>query len=203
MEPSNQLESLFQDAKILHLRKGEKLHNPMEKCKSLGFVKMGRLGLSRVLSSGKEILINDFCPGDLYAELMVLSGETYPGWITALEDSTVMELDLPRLLQLLQDSDILSFFFSSISHKVISLTNTIEILSQKTVKQKISYYLISISPGTVCENVSSLATRLGCSREALSRVLSELEHDHIISRDGNLIRVLDETLIEHILFEDH
>lgn len=193
---------LFKSGKTIYLSSGEKLHSPMEKCTSLGFVKNGHLGLSRVLSSGKEILINSFVPGDLYAELIVFSGESYPGWLTALEDTTVIELDLKSLLHILQDQSILLSFLSGISQKVVSLANTIEILSQKTVKQKIAYYMLSIADKKISESITSLAARLGCSREALSRALSDLESDGILQKQGAHIIILNELNLEGILFDD-
>lgn len=193
---------LFKTGRTINLSRGEKLHTPMENCTSLGFVKSGRLGLSRVLSSGKEILINSFLPGDLYAELIVFSGESYPGWLTALEDTSVIELDLNSLLQILQDQSILLSFLSGISQKVISLTNTIEILSQKTVKQKIAYYMLALPDGSFTESITGLAARLGCSREALSRALSSLESNKILQKKGVYISILNESELEAILFDD-
>jgi CRP/FNR family transcriptional regulator, dissimilatory nitrate respiration regulator len=193
---------LFKSGRTINLSRGEKLYSPMDECTSLGFVKSGHLGLSRILSSGKEILINSFIPGDLYAELIVFSGESYPGWLTALEDTTVVELDLKSLLQILQDQGILLSFLSGISQKVISLTNTIEILSQKTVKQKIAYYMLSLSDGYLNESITGLAARLGCSREALSRALSDLESDEILQKQGVHISIINEVELEGILFDD-
>jgi CRP/FNR family transcriptional regulator, dissimilatory nitrate respiration regulator len=197
------LQSLFNDGKFIKLARGETLHTPMEPCKSLGLVQKGRLGLTRLLSSGKSILINDFNPGDLYAELIVFSGENYPGWISAIEKTQVVELDLKNLLVLLKDSNTLVSFLAGISNKVINLTNTIEILCQKTVRQKISYYLLSNSGEGVSSSVSDLASRLGCSREALSRALSELVKDEVISRRRDTISIADETALENILFADN
>ena len=193
-------QKLFSGGKAIELARGEMLHTPMETCKSLGLVQKGRLGLTRLLSSGKSILINDFNPGDLYAELIVFSGEKYPGWISAIEKTQVVELDLKSLLVLLKDSNTLFPFLAGISNKVINLTNTIEILCQKTVKQKISYYLLSISGEGVFDSISGLASRLGCSREALSRALNELVKDKVISRGMNTISIADEAALEDILF---
>ena len=114
----------------------------------------------------------------------------------------MVELDLKSLLVLLKDSNTLFPFLAGISNKVINLTNTIEILCQKTVKQKISYYLLSISREGVFDSISGLATRLGCSREALSRALNELVKDKVISRGKNTISIADEAALEDILFAD-
>ena len=197
------LQSMFSGGKVIELTRGETLHSPMEPCRSLGLVQKGRLGLTRLLSSGKSILINDFNPGDLYAELIVFSGKNYPGWLSAIEKSRVVELDLTKLLLLLKNGDVLFSFLAGISEKVINLTNTIEILSQKTVKQKVSYYLLS-NPGTgVSDSISGLASRLGCSREALSRALSELVKVNAISKARSTISIADEAALEDILFAEN
>jgi CRP/FNR family transcriptional regulator, dissimilatory nitrate respiration regulator len=197
------VQNLFSGGKVIELARGETLHTPMEPCRSLGLVQEGRLGLTRLLSSGKSILINDFNPGDSYAELIVFSGDSYPGWITAIEKSRVVELGLASLLSLLKNSNTLFSFLASISEKVINLTNTIEILSQKTVKQKVSYYLLS-NPGTgVSDSISGLASRLGCSREALSRALSELVKVNAISKARSTISIADEAALEDILFAEN
>lgn len=198
------LESLFQKGKIIELVKGEVLHSPLDTCKAIGFIKNGKLRLSRTLSTGKEIYINQFETGDVFGEMIVFSAEKYPGWLTAVKPTTVIELDLKHLLIHLQNSEALISFFRGISHKITELTNTIEILSQKTIKQKIAHYLIVQSrpePNPPI-SVSNLAKRLGCSREALSRALSELAGQNMISREKDSITMTKQSLLEEILYSD-
>jgi hypothetical protein len=40
----------------------------------------GRLRLSRVLSSGKEIVLKEFYPGEMFGELIVFTQGKYPGF---------------------------------------------------------------------------------------------------------------------------
>lgn len=198
------LESLFENGKISELTKGDVLHSPLNTCKAIGFIKSGQLRLSRTLSTGKEIYLNQFKPGDVFGEMIVFSGEKYPGCLTAMEPTIVVELDLEHLLIHLKDSETLISFFKGITHKITDLTNTIEILSQKTVQQKIANYLIIQSSSELNPpiTVSNLAKQLGCSREALSRAISEMSKEHLIHKENDRITMIEQSLLEELLYSD-
>jgi len=198
------MEPLFQNGKIIELSRGEVLHSPLDTCRAIGFIKSGKIRLSRTLSTGKEIYLNQFNQGDVFGEMIVFSAEKYPGWLTASEPTTVIELDLKYLLVHLQNSETLISFFKGISHKITDLTNTIEILSQKTIKQKIAHYLITQKKTETAPpiKVSNLARRLGCSREALSRALSEMTRQKLIIREKDLITVTEQSLLEDLLYSE-
>ncbi len=193
--------NLFKLGKIKRLKKGEVLHNPTDKCVALGRVEGGNLKFSRILSNGKEIVIREFCPGELFAELIVFTGEYYPGWLIASEDSYVTEVPLPPLLEYLKESDSLISFISGISQKLSHLSKTIEILSLKTIRQKIAYTLLlhQRSEFEIPPNISEYAVRLGCSREAVSRALAEMESEKIIIRDDKDIKIAQLELLEDLL----
>ncbi len=196
-----QPEVLFEKGKTIKLSKGGVLHSPLEKCRAIGFVKSGTLRLSRILTSGKEIYINEFKEGEIFAEMLVFSSENYPGWLIASEETTVIELKLNHLLEFLKEDETLISFFKEIYSKISDLTNTIEILSQKTVKQKIAHYLLTQrnqnnqSP----VSVTGISKKLGCSREALSRSISELVNRKIIKQTKNSIQIKNRVLLEDLL----
>lgn len=194
-------EALFEKGKTVKLSREEVLHSPMDACSAIGYVKSGKLRLSRILTSGKEIYINEFKEGEIFAELIVFSSENYPGWLIASEETTVIELKLNHLLTFLKDDVALISFFKEISGRVTALTNTIEILSQKTIKQKIAHYLLRESDEEdqtpVC--IRDLSKKLGCSREALSRSISELVSRKIIRQIKNTILITDRVLLEELL----
>jgi CRP-like cAMP-binding protein len=192
-------DELFKHGRIIELQKGEVLHSDYDGCRALGKVVSGKLRLSRPLTSGREILLKEFKSGEIYAELIVFSGENYPGWLIASESSTVIEVDYQHVLEHLSDRAALINFISSISKKLSHLTNKIEIMSMKTVKQKVAFLLLSengLSGLSVTENADILA----CSREALSRALSELEFGGIIEREQNNIKIKNRRALE-ALFE--
>jgi len=188
-------DELFENGKVIKLQKGEVLHTDHDKCTSLGKVISGKLRLSRPLTSGREIILKEFEPEELFAELIVFSGENYPGWLIASESSTVTEVDYHHILEYLDDRDSMVTFICGISKKLNHLTNKIEIMSLKTVKQKIAFSLFSMSPLCVT-SVTETANALGCSREALSRALTELEQEGAIVRQDGELRITERRVLE-------
>ncbi len=189
---------LFRQGRQIELARGDVLHDVHDECKALGKIIKGKLRLSRILSSGREITFKEFIPGEIYAELLVFTGEPYPGWLIASENSTVIEVEFSHVLELLGNSVALIEFMSGVSRKTNHLANKIEILSFKTVKQKIAFYLLTEN-NPVISSVSGLSDNLACSREALSRALSEMAGNGIITRDGKDIRIKDKTELEKLL----
>ena len=206
MKNINREEALFKQGKYIKLEKGEVLHNSHETCKALGRVEKGKLRFSRILSSGKEIFLKEFQPGEMFAELIVFTGKKYPGWLIASEPTLIVEVKLSHLLEYLTEKEALVSYISGISRKMAHLSNTIEIMSMKTVKQKIAFFLLSnekteekISTGsTVYINVTHLAGLLGCSREAASRALSEMESEKMIIRGRSSIQIIQKELLENL-----
>lgn len=192
-------DSLLKQGKYTTLKQGEVLHSSDDICRSLGRVEKGVIRISRILRSGKEVVLKELYPGEYFAELIVFSGEKYPGWLIASEDTVVVEVGLNILLNYLKNEDSIRLFLSGISQKVTELTNSIEILSLKTIKQKLAYLML-YNENRLKEpvNISLLSLKLGCSREALSRAISEMESNKMISKKDGCMRISDEGLIDNL-----
>ncbi|HAK46200.1 MAG TPA: hypothetical protein DCO79_09830 [Spirochaeta sp.] len=187
---------LFNDGRTINLSAGEVLHDVHDSCSALGKVVGGKLRLSRLLSTGREIIIKEFVPGEIFAELLVFTGDNYPGWLIATIDSEIVEVDRGRVMEHLKDPKSLLSYISGISLKMNHLSDKIEIMSLKTVAQKIAYCLLT--DGVLSLSVTRTADYLGCSREALSRAISELEKDGMIERRGRTIIPVDKLRLENL-----
>lgn len=191
-------DGLFEGGKIIDLQKGEVLHDIHDSCRTLGKVLSGGLRLSRILSTGREIVLKEFKPGEIYAELIVFTGDNYPGWLIASSDTSVVEAEYTHVLEYLGDKNALISFITSISKKMNHLTNQIEIMSLKSVKQKVAFMLLT--EGVVeMSSITFTASVIGCSREALSRALSDMEGAGLIERSGHSIIIADKLSLEEIL----
>jgi len=191
-------DELFEHGRIIELSRGDVLHDVHDECKSLGKILKGKLRLSRLLSSGREIILKEFGPGEIYAELLVFTGERFPGRLSASSKTSVAEVNLKHVLEHLTDRNALITFMSEISRKTAHLANKIEILSLKTVKQKIAFSLLT-EDKIFLSSVSEFSDNIGCSREALSRALTELEQGNVITRQGNYLRIADKQALEDLL----
>ena len=201
--------SLFDHGTFIELAKGEVLHRSDEPCQAMGLVLSGEIRLSRMLSTGKELYLKAFRSGDLFAELIIFTGENYPGWLKATELSRIVEVRLPQVLEYLNDRNALVSFFTEIAGKMTHLSHMIEVQSLKTVRQKIAFSLIYGNTGNVksdssdeCRfdiNVSRFAEYLDCSREAVSRALSKMESEGMIIRTGGFLSIKDRTKLDGLL----
>ncbi len=192
------MDKLFKNGLYTKLIQGDVIHSPRELCKYIGKVEEGSIRLCRILRSGKEIVIKEFHPGDIFADLMVFSGEKYPGWFIASEDSVISEVDLSSLLNYLNEEDCLLQFLTNVSYKVSGLTNTIEVLSLKTVRQKIAYMLLYNSSKTESLTISTLASKIGSSREAVSRGISAMCRDNLISKEAGKVVIINQESLEDL-----
>ena len=192
------LKPLFSNARELSVERNEVLHRPDEKCVSLGYVLSGRLVMKKYLSNGKGLYLTKFNPGDMYGELLVLSGENYRGWLTAEEPAIVLELSRHALDELLADPAFKQLYFHEISERVSRMTERIEILSYTKVSDRLILYFLNHfeKESSLNINISTLADELNCSREALSRAVSELGKEKALIKEGNKITLLDLLLLE-------
>lgn len=196
----------FQQGRRINLARGDVLHTPNEKCRSLGRVISGSLRLTRILPSGREVVVREFLPGDLYGELLVFHRDPYPGWLTAPVPSVVREVPLSRLLEHLQNPEMLVDFMGGISRKMIHLGDTIEILSLKTVNQRIAHVLLTRpAPETPWPegggrfSVTGMAAGIGCSREAVSRALGQMKQAGLVELKNRRLVITDPEGLEAIL----
>jgi len=192
---------LFSQGEPLDLSKGEVLHRSDETCRAMGLVLSGEIRLSRVLSSGKEIFLKNFRVGDLFADLIVFTAEHYPGWLIASEPSRVVEVKRSRVLEFIGGSDALISYLFSVSQKMTHLSRTIEILSLKTVRQKIAFSLLNVKPGNqgMQINVTRFAEDLNCSREAVSRALTAMESEGLLKRKDGFLFIRDKVMLESLI----
>lgn len=171
----------------------------------MGFILSGMLRMTRIFSSGKELVIRSLSAGDMYGELVSFSAARYPCWIIASDHSSLFEIDVDYLYRYFKKSDFVKAFMQDISSKSAGLNSTIEYLSLKTVKQKIAYYLISSekqqSEFVLEKSLTDFAAKIGSSREAVSRALSELQSSGAIEKDRNVVTITDRDALEDLLFE--
>jgi CRP-like cAMP-binding protein len=137
----------------------------------------------------------------MFGELLALAGGNYRGWLIAEEPSRIRELGRLELISLLNKEQFRQFYFNEISRRVTKMTEKIEILSHQKILDRLVLFLLQQNRGSgpFRFNVTGTAEVLDCSREALSRALSELERTGAVRREQNLITIIDEPALEELL----
>ena len=189
------------EIKTKHFTKGEFIFVAGQEIQSLVGINSGLAKMYYMDHFGNEFTLRILSPGSIIGHRNVLDGDTFAGYVQVLEDAEVCFLPKPVFLQLLDEE-------LSVNKKIIEMLcsdlrlakEIIANLSLKDVKHRICSILIKLhkqfsQPGSDEINAEisreDFAKLVGVARESLSRSLSELVSEGIISIEKKKIKVLD------------
>ncbi len=135
--------------------------------------------------------------GGFFGDALVFaSKQECPTNIVTASKSTVMFVSYGSLLLLCEiDEVFLKNFLRSLSDKIFLLNEKIKILSYPSVRQRLCYFLIKQSELQQTEDVILNVTReelselIGIARPSISRELSRMVENNLISVDGKHISI--------------
>jgi hypothetical protein len=128
------------------LWKGEVMVNEGDDCTQLGIVAAGQLALQKYSSNGDFVTLGLLGPGDSFGEDLIFgSNHVYPNTIEAVTNAKVITLSKEVLKSMLPGNpDLLQNFMRFLSDRVQAQNRRISILSQRSLRKKISAYLLDL-----------------------------------------------------------
>ena len=187
---------------------GEMVFSEGEPCAGLFVVESGSVRIFKSSAAGREQVLSVEGPGGSIAELPVFDGGNYPASVIAIEDTVLLFVSR-------QDFQALCLAHPQVSLKVLKvvggrlrrLVGIIEELSFTTVRHRLSAYLLrmakkegrKVAQGveiTLPTNNQELAAQIGTVRELVSRNLSRLQAEGLISIDGRTLVLRDTKALE-------
>jgi len=167
-----------------------------DKPQYVGVVLAGQLYIIREDYNGNRSLVAAATPGDIFAEALCCAGVSEsPVTVMAGADSTVMSLRFQRILQICPNTcafhtKLIENMLRLIAKKNLQLQSRMEIVSLKSVREKVMRYLESLMPIqghhiTVPFNREELANFLCVERSALSHELARMKKDGVIEYRKN------------------
>ncbi len=181
---------------------GELLFHEADACAGLFVIESGNVRIFKSSASGREQVLSVDGPGSSIAELPVFDGGKYPASAAAVNE--VAALFVSR-----QDFHAMCLVHPQVSLKVLrivgkrlrTLVGIIEELSFTTVRSRLISLLVkfarqqSDAPGPVKITLPSsnqeLAAHIGTVRELVSRNMSRLQAEGLISIDGRQVTIPD------------
>lgn len=159
-------------------------------CEYAGIVIKGQLIIKSYSLEGKEIIYNIINENEMFGNNLLFSNEPlYKGNVVALKDTNVALIDKEHLLEILKNNDdFLMAYLAKQANNTKNLNEKIKLLSFSSAEERFLYYLKSHSNVIKYNTVTSLAKELSLQRETLSRLLSRLEKNNIITITENEIK---------------
>lgn len=167
-----------------------------ENCLGLGIILSGQLTISTLSNNDKEYTINIIDENDIFGEnLLFTDNNKYLGDGIATKNLRIIIIKKELLLEMFSDKIFLENYLHLIANKNTKLRQRLKLLSQKTIEDRIMFYLYSeqkrLKTKTIpILNKEILANTLNIPRPSLSRELIKLKEKGLIDYAKYFIKIL-------------
>ena len=159
------------------------------------FVLSGSISISTFTILNNEYNIRLLKENDSFGEFLIFSDKPYSlGTITALKETTIAFINKNDLIKIMQENEqFLLFFLNKMNNDALMLENRIKVLAQKSIKERILFYIKERSDSSNIIYITSkkdLAEYINIPRPSLSRELINLKDEGIIDFGRHYIKIL-------------
>ena len=167
----------------------------------------GKVKIFRSSPDGREVVLHLFGPGEMFGEVAVLQGGTFPASAQALEASRLITLPRRDMLAHLGKNPTLALnMMGALSARLRTFSAKIEALALLETPQRLAAYLLhesELRDGAqrfrLDVSKGLLAAILGTARETLSRCLARMAEQGAVQFDGRDIHIVDHAYLENLV----
>jgi cAMP-binding proteins - catabolite gene activator and regulatory subunit of cAMP-dependent protein kinases len=201
-----QLMQLFSTEKysINKYTKGQIIHLQDEVCLAMDIVLEGEVSVQKIDSAGNILKIVAFYGEEVIgANLLFSNRNTYPMTIVSESKSVILHIYKELVLELCHANILfMSRLMTIIADKTLVLTDKIDVISLKTISQRIidylryQFYIQNSYTIRLSITKKELAQRLGIQRSSLSRELQKMRQKGLLEYDSKTITIKEHSIIQ-------
>jgi CRP/FNR family transcriptional regulator len=195
------LEAIARSAIPRNYNAGQVIYIEGEPAATLFVLVSGWVKATRMSPEGREQSISVLRPGEIFGDIAVFTGSSYPGTVVALEEAEVWAIDGVTFLDLVtRYPSLASAVIRHLAERVIYFIGLVEDLSLRSVEARLANTLLKnaqtveghlVVPRRQWTTFDEMATRLGTVRDVLSRALHTLEGEQLLKVERHQIVLLD------------
>ncbi len=167
----------------------------------------GKVKIFRTALDGREAVLHVFGAGELFGEVAVFQGGKFPATAQCVESGQTLFLPREALVRGIAAEPALAMnLLAALSWRLREFVNKVEALTLMETPQRLAAYLLHTSEenggkDTFQLDVSKvlLAGMLGTARETLSRCLTRMVEQGMITMDGRKVCILDKKLLQGLV----
>lgn len=190
------LSLLAESCRIINRKKGEVIFYQSDYSSDLYIVFDGCLKASLFNEEGEEFVITCFKKGDFFGELSLLDGETRSATIIVDENAILGVLSRNKFLELINNEPSIAIeMLRALAHRLRRTDAIIGSLAFLDVSERLLKLLQELAKSENAENRNGfyvikkytqkeLASRIGASREAISKAMKILFFKKYVLEDG-------------------
>lgn len=181
--------------------KGDVITTYMEKRKQICILLTGKADLIRYDFNGNKDIVDRFSKNDIFGEAFFPVNTNNELFVLATEDSEVLlflydDIQVKCRANCKFHSTLVSNLLELVLNNVVHQNTRIEILSKRTIREKLLSYFSILSNKNFTRNITipysltNLADYLSVDRSAMMREIKSLIDEGFISKNGNKIKLL-------------
>lgn len=194
-------ERLAAAATPCHFDAGQVIYVEGEPAESIYILESGWIKATRMTREGREQAMMFLRPVEIFGDIAVFTGTTYPGTAVALEAVEVWVIPAKTILDLIpRHPDLAMAIIRRLSERVLHYIGLVEDLSLRSVESRLASTLLRnaelqegrlVVPRREWTTFDEMAVRLGTVRDVLSRALKTLEAEGLLKVEKQAIVLLD------------
>ena len=199
--PPEVLERLAASAVPRHFEAEQVIYIEGEPAETFYLLERGWVKATRISRDGREQAMLFLESGEIFGDIAMFSGTTYPGTVMALEAVDVLAIPSKEFLALTKQYSALAMaVIQHQSDRVLHYIGLVEDLSLRNVESRLANTLLQhaeasdgqmIVPRRGWTTFDEMAVRLGTVRDVLSRALKTLEAEGLLRVEKQAIVLLD------------
>ncbi len=196
--PESMVEAVSGIAAHKNYKKDHEIFQAGEEASGFYGIVAGKVKIYRSNPSGREQILHVLGPGEVFAEVAVFQGGTFPANARTMDKSRVLFFPRREFVELIRrDPDLAMGMLGLLSGRLRKLVGQVAALSLKEVPSRLAAYILLLRPGQYGDTVkldlpkSQIASYLGTIPETLSRALKRMDEARLIKSDGTRITILD------------
>ncbi|MDH5547897.1 MAG: Crp/Fnr family transcriptional regulator [Gammaproteobacteria bacterium] len=195
---AEEVAKLTERATTRNYKKNSLIMNEGDESDSLYIIESGKVKIFVSDEDGKEFTLNLLGPGDYFGELALIDGGPRSSSAITTEESKLLIIHKPYFEQFLKQHPEVSLrIIQGMSRLLRQLTDKSRGLALMTVYERVALTLLRMAEPvdgvmTIKPKIThaDLASMVGCRREMVSRIMSDLSKGEYIQTTDNATRLL-------------
>ena len=184
-------------------RKGTVIFMEGERGEAVFFIKTGKVKISKLSSDGRELILNIYGSGDVFAEVTLFNDVSYPATAEVIEDVTVWMILNERMEEMVKKNSELALQYIKILNKrLFGAQQKLKHMALNDTYVRTAQALIKLAHEHGNEknglielqmpiSRQELANLIGTARETVSRALSQFKKEGSVEIKGKRIIITD------------
>ncbi len=192
-------DSFFEQASATRIPVGSPICDQGMQCQHLALIISGIARVYKLGENGREITLYRIGTGEscILTASCIVNGSPFPAFAVCEEEIEALVIHPAKVRQWMDESPIWrSYLFSLISDRLGDVISVIEEIAFRRVDRRLAGYLLqrvnNDNRNKIKITHQAIASDLGTSREVISRILKEFEHQGLISVSRGQLQITNE-----------